>query len=50
VIIFGGVVLLWLGGVVCAGVVVRQWIICYYTVHWRMSFGALSFNCLELTE
>ncbi len=47
-IILGGMVLLRLGGAVCAGVVERQWIISYYTVQWRLRFGIFSFRCLEL--
>ena len=48
VIILGGIVLLRLGGAVCAGVVERQWIISCYTVQWQLRFGIFSFKCLEL--
>ena len=47
-IILGGVVLLWLGGVVCVIVLVKQLMICCYTVQWRLIFEVLLLRCLVL--
>ena len=40
VIICASEVLLWLGGVVCVGVMERMWFICCCIVQWLESFGA----------
>jgi uncharacterized membrane protein YccF (DUF307 family) len=48
VIILGGKAWLWLGGVACASVVERHWIIFCYTAQVLVRFGVSFLSCLEL--